>query len=552
MLKDLSFESEDNAVYAVVDCHASTEVLDEDKFLACFEQSDFNQTQLKKELIPDYIEGVNSFIEQVQAEQQTPGPYRSAIAEVLDAAITITVSRDKMSAKATIETAWGGEHINLDKLKEACTSAGVKFGVKRSKVSLLLDKASRAAPGEVFEDIVALGKDPKNGKNAYFKPLVELFSDRIRKPTTLEDGKVDLKDLGDIETVKPGEKIYQKIPFTFGINGSNVLGEVLKAVPGKDANLEVSDGTIIDPDDKNILLAKKEGLARLIETRMEVDDVYTLAELTPKQGHIKFNGSVVILGDVAPEMKIVASGDVLVGGFVESASIRCKGELTVLSGVSGKPLDEPEGKRQNNCLLESSHRINVSFANHADIFAKRDVFIHKQISHCNLTAASLVVGKGEVPQGKIIGGHYLVSKFIEAGAIGAPSDTDTYITMNRTYSVFKEKEAHFWQVVEEQQEKLTEWESKLATVHQEDKIASIKHEMSQIESVIDKSNHYRKTLLHRRRDYMAQVYVKANHSLHGGLHFKFGSKATLNERQTGPSIVRLDEYKLVIEPKTSA
>ena len=124
--------------------------------------------------------------------------------------------------------------------------------------------------------------------------------------------------------------------------------------------------------------------------------------------------------------------------------------------------------------------------------------------------------------------------------------------MNRTYSVFKEKEAHFWQVVEEQQEKLTEWESKLATVHQEDKIASIKHEMSQIESVIDKNNHYRKTLLHRRRDYMAQVYVKANHSLHGGLHFKFGSKATLNEIQTGPSIVRLDEYKLVIEPKTSS
>ncbi len=551
MLKDLSFESENNTVYAVMDCHASTEMLDEDDFFASFEQSDFHLAQLKKELVPDFVEGVNGFVSKVQAELETPGPYRSAIAEIIDAVITVSVSRDKMSAKAVLETACGGEHINLDKVKQACAIAGVKFGVKRSKVAMLLDKASRARSGEIFEDVIALGKDPKNGKNAYFKPLVELFSDRIRKPTTLEDGKVDLKDLGDIETVKPGEKIYQKIPFTFGIDGSNVLGETLKAVPGKDANLEVSDGTIIDPDDKNVLLAKKEGLARLIETRMEVDDVYTLAELTPKQGHIKFNGSVVVLGDVAPEMKIVASGDVLVGGFVESASIRCKGELTVLSGVSGKPLDHPEGKRHNTCLLESSHRINISFANHVDIFAKRDVFVHKQISHCNLTAAALVVGKGEIPQGKIIGGHYLVSKFVEAGAIGAPSDTDTHISMNRTYKVFKEKEAQFWQVVEEQQEKMATWESKLATVHQEDKIQSIKHEMSQIETVIDKNNHYRKTLLHRRRDYMAQVYVKANHCLHGGLHFKFGSKGTVNERETGPSIVRLDEYKLVIEPKTS-
>ena len=342
------------------------------------------------------------------------------------------------------------------------------------------------------------------------------------------------------------------MPFTFGIDGSDVLGDTIKAVPGKDAKLEVSEGTVIDPGDKNVLLAKKEGLARLIESRMEVDDVYTLTELTPKQGHVKFNGSVVILGDVAPEMRIVASGDVLVGGFVESATIRCKGELTVLSGVSGKPLDEPEGRRHNSCLLESSHRINISFANHVDIFAKRDVFVHKQISHCHLTAASLVVGKGEVPQGKIIGGDYLVSKFIEAGAIGAPSDTDTNISMNRTYQVFKEKEAHFWQQVEQHQEKMDDWEKKLATLHQEDKKLAVKFEISQLETIIAKNNNYRKTLLQRRREYMSQVFVRANHTLYGGLHFKFGSKGLVNEQQTGPSIVHLDEYKLVVEPKTTS
>ena len=552
MIEYLSFLRENSTVYAVVDCHASTKPLDPEAFVTDFEQSEFSLCQLKMELLPDFIEGANAYIEKVQEGIEEPGPYRAPVAEVIDALMTISISRDKMSAKAKVETAWGGEHINLDKLKVECTNAGVKFGVKRSKVALLLDKASRGEPGDVFEDIIALGKEPKNGKNAHFKPLVELFSDRIRKPTQLEDGKVDLKDLGDIETVKPGEKIYKKIPLTFGIDGCNVLGEVLKAAPGKDAKLEESAGTVIDPDDKNVLLAKKEGLARIIESRMEVDDVYTLAELTPKQGHVKFNGSVVILGDVAPEMKIVASGDVLVGGYVEAATIRCKGELTVLSGVAGKPLDEPDGRRQNNCLLESSNRVNISFANHVDIFAKRDVFVHKQISHCNLTASSLVVGKGQVPQGKIIGGNYLVSKFIEAGAIGAPSDTDTHISMNRTYEVFKQKEAHFWQQVEEQQEKVEVWNSKLATLHQEDKKLAVKFEISQLENIIDKNNHYRKTLLHRRREYMSQVFVKANHCLHGGLNFKFGSKALINERQTGPSIVRLDEYKLVIEPKTSS
>ena len=551
MLEDLSFEKEEYAVYAILDCNASTSLLDEESFIQAFNESEFADAYLKKELVKEFIESANTLVEKVQEELETPGPIRSALAEVRDALITVAVSRDKMSAKAQIEAPWGGESATLEDVKKECKKVGVSFGVKRTRVEKLLAKALKTSSGEFVEDVIALGKDPKNGKNAYFKPLVELFSDKLRKPTKLEDGTVDLKDLGEIETVKPGEKIYQKFPFTFGIDGNNVLGEVLKSAPGKDAKLEVSNGTVIDPDDKNVLLAKKEGLARLIENRMEVDDVYTLTELTPKQGHIKFNGSVVVLGDVAPEMKIVASGDVLIGGYVESASIRCKGELTVLSGASGKPLEEPEGKRKNNCLLESSHRVNVSFANHVDIFAKRDVFIHKQISHCHLTATSLVVGKGEVPQGKIIGGDYLLSKYVEAGSIGAPSDTDTMITMNRTYAVFKDKEAHFWQQVEELQEKLEVWNAKLATLHQEDKQLAVKFEISQLENLIDKNNRYRKTLLHRRRDYMSNVYVKANHSLHGGLHFKFGSKGLVNERQLGPSIVRLDEYTLVIEPKTS-
>lgn len=549
MLEDISFIKEGDAIYAIVDCHASTKLLEQDDFVSFFKANEFSDTYLRRELIPDYIEGANALITEVKEELTTPCEYRKAIAEVRDALVTVSVARDKMSARVKIEMPYGGKPADLEIIKAECKKVGVVYGVKRSKVEALLESTKDPSAGDVFEGTIAYGKDAKNGKNAFFKPLVELFSDKLRKPTQLEDGKVDLKDLGDIETVKPGQKIFQKFPFTFGIDGCNVLGEPIKAAPGKDSKLEVSNGTVLDPDDKNVLLANREGLARLIENRMEVDDVYTLVELTPKQGHIKFNGSVVILGDVAPEMRIMASGDVLIGGFVESASIRCKGELTILSGVSGKPLDEAEGRRKNSCLLESSHRINISFANHVDIFAKRDVFVHKQISHCNLTAASLVVGKGQIPNGKIIGGHYFVSKFIEAGAIGAPSDTETTISMNRTYDVFKEKEAHFWQQVEDLQAKLDVWELKLSTLHSDDQKVAVKFEIAQLENVIYKNNSYRKTLLQRRRDYMSNVFVKANHTLYGGLNFKFGSKGMVNEQKRGPSVVYLDEYKLVIEPK---
>jgi uncharacterized protein (DUF342 family) len=548
-LSDISFTQDGKAIYIVVNCHAECPIYEESELLKAHADSTFYKTYVKKELLLGILESINDTVAEIKNGAANPSEYRHEFAEVKDAVVSIKVANDKMSAKAQVEMPWGGKIASVDTIKKECKYKGLSFGLKRSKVEALLENSFDARPGEIFEAVIAVGKDPKHGKNAYFKPLVELFSEKIRKPTEMEGGKVDLKDLGDIETVKPGERIFQKIPLTVGIDGRNVLGEVIPATPGKDAKLEVSSGTTVDPSDHNVLLANKEGLARLIDNRMEVDDVYTLVELTPKQGHVKFNGSVIVLGDVSPEMKIIASGDVLIAGFVESASIRCRGELTVLSGVSGKALDEPFDDRKNNCLLESGNRVNVSFANHVDIVTKRDVFVHKQISHCNVVAASIVVGKGQVPRGKIIGGHYFISKYIEVGHLGAPSDTVTHISMNRTYDVFKQKEKHFWDQVEQLQLKLEKWHVKLSSLVKEDQKVAVKFEIAQLENIINKNINYRKTLIQRRREYMENVVIKVNHSLYGGLNFRFGSKVITNEARKGPSIVRLDEYQLVIEPK---
>lgn len=547
-MQQIQFSQQGSDIFATVSCGKDTPVLDQHTFKKAFDESEFCNAFPVNEELAELLNNVSEAVEAIKTSGAEPSEISHKVAEIRDARVKISVTPDKMSAVATIEAAWGGKHASLDLIKAKCVEEGVKFGVKRSKVEKILTKAMNAEPGHKESGEVAIGLTPKNGKNAYFKPLVELFADKIRKPLQHEDGKVDLKELGDIDTVKPGEKIFQKVPLTAGVDGRNVLGQVVEAMPGKDAKLEVSSGTVIDPNDENVLLADKEGMARLVENKMEVDDIYTLPELTPKQGHIKFNGSVVILGDVLPEMKITASGDVLIGGYVESATIRCKGELTVLSGVAGKPLDNPPPKRHNNCLLESGHRINISFANHVDIIAKRDVFVHKQISHCHVSASFLVAGKGEQPRGKVIGGYYYLSQYLEAGHVGAPSDTETKICMNRTYDVFKKKEQHFWELVEQLEEKLKGWEKKLSTLVREDQKDSVKFEIAQLENIIEKNMNYRKTLIQRRREYMESVFVKVNHTLYGGLAFEFGSKGLVNEVKKGPSIVRLDEYQMVIEP----
>jgi uncharacterized protein (DUF342 family) len=548
-LSDINFSQDGMAISIEIDCHAKSPIFEVADLLKAHADSTFYKTYVKKESLLDLVDSINELVMEIKNGVNQPRKFTRDFAEIKDAVVTIKVSADKMSAKAQVEMPWGGKIASVDDIKKACKSKSVSFGLKRSRVEALLENSFDAHPGEIFESVIAIGKEPKHGKNAKFKPLVELFSDKIRKPTEMADGKVDLKDLGDIDTVKPGEKIYQKTPLTAGVDGRNVLGDTLKANPGKDVRMEVSSGTLIDPENENILLANKEGLARLIDNRMEVDDVYTLTELTPKQGHVRFNGTVIVLGDVSPEMKIIASGDVLISGFVESASIRCRGELTVLSGASGKSLDEEVDGRKNNCLLESGNRVNVAFANHVDIVAKRDVFIHKQISHCNVSASSIVVGKGRLPRGKIIGGHYHISKYIEAGHLGAPSDTVTHISMNRTYDVFKQKEDNFWQQIEELQEKLELLQGNMPSLVGGAQKKAAKAEMVQLENKINKTINYRKTLGQRRREYMENVVVKVNHTLYGGLYFDFGSKGITNTVRKGPSTVRLEDFQLVIEAK---
>lgn len=545
----LKFSKEGADIYAAIDCDANMQLLEESDVKQAFAESEFCDAFVIYDELSSFIEKGNEFIESVKSGDNSEPIFGHRIAEYQDAKLTVTVAKDKMSAKLQIESAFGGEQPSVDDVKAACREAGVRFGIKRSRVEAILERTFNASPGEIFEAKIAFGKLPKHGKNAYFKPLIELFSEKLRQPLEKEGGKVDLRDLGEIETVKPGQQIYQKFPLTEGTPGMNVLGEELPPSPGKDMILEATQGTVIDPTNPDVLLAAREGLARVIDSRMEVDNVYSLPELTPKQGHVKFNGSVVISGDVSPEMKIIATGDVIIGGFVESALVRCQGELTVIGGASGKLLEPEQAERQYNCLLESGNRVNIAFANQIDIRAKRDVFAHKQLSHCNIVAASLKVGQGEKPNGKLIGGKLMLSKALEVGHLGAPAGADTQVSLNRTYRIFRQKEDALWAKIQPYQEELDAINAKGKMAMSAQQKAEHKAKIAKIEGSINKLQAQRKRLIQRRRDYLEAIVVTVHHTLFNGTTVEIGDKSIVNDRQRGPSIVRLNEFVLEIQPK---
>lgn len=499
---------------------------------------------VNREVLDEFLSQIEFEVAQLDADQTTTLT-SPVIAPNVDASVQVIVSDDKMSAKAKVTNAIGGKAVDLEMIKMAAQEAGIKFGLKGSLVTACINAAKSTAVGERFEHQVAQGQLPVNGKNAKLKPLVSLFAEKVRTPKQTEDGKADLRDLGNIETVEENTPILEKIPFTLGKSGYNVFAEKIPAAPGEDVELMVGSGTKIDDKNHFVLLATQTGLARFNGRMMEVDDVVVYPQLDPKQGNIKFKGSVIIKGDISPEMKVIATGDVVVGGFVESSTIKCGGQLTLMSGASGKASDDGENY---NCKLMSGADVIVAFANQCEITAKHSVVVRKQISHCNVTADAMTVGTGDKPKGQVAGGRFYLCKSLRAGTIGTESNVHCDISMNRTYDVFRVKEAELSTWIDTLQERYDAQEAEFNRVMDPAVKEQCQQKMTVLKRKLDKYQGHRSALMAKRREYMERVNVEIFHALYPKVTFYVSNRVHQTDAIKGPSRVHIEDYELIVEP----
>lgn len=547
----LSFEVSDRQLLIVASIASDTSASERD-ISQFIKASPYNKLELDKAKIKEFIAACLLAKEQLSEGDETER-VQEVIGKVQDAELKVVITNDKMRVDAEVYTALGGKPLDLETIKTACVDEGVRFGLKTSLVEKLLAACHKAEPGSVIKAPVAQGQAPQPGKNAKFEPQVKLFSETMRNPKLLDDGSFDLRDLGNIETVEIGQAILKKIPLTEGKCGRDVYGEKISAEPGNDAELQTSESTELDSENPSLLRATKAGLVRFDGSVMEVDDVLVYKQLNPKQGHVKFKGSVMIRGDVSPDMKLVATGDIVIGGFVECATIKCGGELTILSGASGRIIEngEPASEKKGpkyNCKLVSGGQINLAFANQCEITAKNLVNIKKQISHCNVEADSMVVGSGPKPNGQISGGRYYLCKGLQAGTIGTESNVHCDISLNRTYDIFMVKEAEISSWIDTLEERLEKLDAEFNRVMDPKVKAQIEEQKKPLKLKLEKYNGSRSALMAKRREYMERIKIDIFRTLYPKVTFYIGDRVMLTDVQKGPSQVHVVDYELLIDP----
>ncbi len=319
----------------------------------------------------------------------------------------LQVSNDAMEAYLVVEPPIGGGQwpTKEDALK-TIRSENIVYGIIDDAIDEVINKR------QLKPVLIAQGRAPVNGIDAEINYLFE--TGVFRKAFTEDEfGRVDYRQVQNLQNVVVGQKIAEKIPATPGEPGSNVRGEDVKATPGKDKQVKLGKN-VAWTEDNLVIFSTISGEPSLANNKVSVHEVHEIkGDVDFKSGNINFLGSVIIQGNVESGFKIEAEGDITIYGNVDSADIKAGGNLFIKGGISGMD----KGK------IICGGDFSAKYIEHANVDCEGSATVREAIMHCQVNADQKVVCEGG--KGLIVGGLIRSGEEISAKTIGSRLGTIT-------------------------------------------------------------------------------------------------------------------------------
>lgn len=343
-----------------------------------------------------------------------PGKIR--LGEKIDAKVEVIISHDMLSASLQITAAKGGNQAGTGEVINALTDKKIDLiRVNKKRIVGLVKKSRIIEPGEVVDVIIAKGVAPQHGKDTQFECLIDGVTER--KPHKRTDGTLDYYDLGEILCVDEGSALMRKYPPEAAKPGLSVTGHELPARMGKKLNFKKSTGAGISSTDPDLLISSIKGQPVIADNGVGVDNLYTVKKIDLHTGHVDYDGSVVVKGDVASGMKIKVSGDVQVFGMVENATIDAGGNVDIKLGAVGH-VNSPAA--ENSMQINCKGNLTAAYLENVSANAGGDVLIKSIASNCEINAGyQVVVGNHRQEKSGVVGGHVTAGSIIRAEVLGS-------------------------------------------------------------------------------------------------------------------------------------
>lgn len=261
--------------------------------------------------------------------------------------------------------------------------------------------------------LIAKGIPHVHGENGEITFYVE--HGNTTKPTMLANGKVDFKNLNIVHIAKQGDILAEKTEPTEGNAGTTVTGKIIKQKPGKAINFKIGKNVSVSEDGLKIF-ATANGTIKIDDDKISIIEVLEIkGDVGVKTGNIAFIGKVIVFGNVTTGYEIECE-ELEINGLVESANLKCAGNLTISIGVQGN----------DAANIECGGNLKAQILNNCHLKVKGDI-------QCDTIMHSVVICDGEIRaagrKGLIVGGDISARKAIRANTIGSEMGTMTNIKL---------------------------------------------------------------------------------------------------------------------------
>ncbi len=432
-MNSVVFKLADDRSTVLLEIQASSPPPDAAALKDAFEASEFSGYYLVEDALANVLTNA--------AKSGNDAPVTAVVAQRRDAELKLKIAADGLTATCSVIAAYRGKNITTLDVAVACRTGGVTNGLVMHNIAELVSKARAAQPGDEVNAIIAEGLPPVDGEDARLEPLAETIKDRVLKPRERADGTVDMHDLGDVLTVEAGAELMRRHPPRPGKDGLTVTGERIAHKPGEDCVLAVGEGSRHAAEDANLLLATRAGIPCRSGDTMDVSEVLSLDRVDLSTGNVDFQGCVLVKGDVAEDMRVHATGDISIGGVVESAVVEADGDLLVHDGIIGHQIDAAQSATAElSARLRAGGDLVAKYAQNAELQSKQSVRIAKYLFHSQVTAGDVIwIGGERRPDGRLVGGKLVAGHSVQAGFIGAEAGTRTQIDLSPLVAEVQER-----------------------------------------------------------------------------------------------------------------
>ncbi len=457
-------------------------------------------------------------------------PFVILVAQRKDATISVRIADDAMAAMVSLSPPKGGRPACIEDVVRALTDAGVSLGVDH-------DALLQACQAGVAENlVVAQGTPPTEGADSDFLELVPQAADRA--PKVNAEGLIDYREHGAIATVEPGVPLMRRIPPVPGIDGQTVLGRPIAPRPVRDEPFATAlVGAQVSEQDPDLLVAAAAGIPVRVRCGVQVEPLLQVDEVNLATGNIYFDGTVQVAGDVINQMKVQATGDIVVGGTVEGATLEARGNISIQGGVIAK------------AVVDAGGMVSARFAEGSTLRAGSVIALDDAALDCQLQSSNqILIGIKNPQRGRLVGGSASTRMLLKTPVLGSAKSGMTQVTVGADPALEQRYLALLARIAAEKanEENLQKLCQHLSAIKDpKGMLDRAKTSWRQAAQVWGKSLGERMEM-ERERDVMLSARLHIGVETNGPVTVTFGATRLILRKQFGPGTLSIDRDAKIV------